>query len=130
MLIGKIIDAVINCPGSWHDSCVARPIFARLKNEVPDGYFLIADTAFPRGTSSIAGKIKAPVKAGKYIPAACNEQEAVLAFNRQLLSYRQTAEWGMQTLQESFGRLRVPLPIESVDARRQLIETCIRLNNL
>lgn len=27
------------------------------------------------------------------------------AFNRELLSYRQTAEWGMRAIQGSFGRL-------------------------
>ncbi|KAL0056665.1 hypothetical protein AAF712_016730 [Marasmius tenuissimus] len=44
---GAIIDAHINAPGSWHDSHVARPIFERIRTRVPDGYYLVADTAFP-----------------------------------------------------------------------------------
>jgi hypothetical protein len=53
-----------------------------------------------------------------------------LAFDRQLLSYRQTAEWGMRGLQGSFGRLRIPLEIGRHKERGDLIEICIRLHNL
>lgn len=53
-----------------------------------------------------------------------------LAFNRELLSYRQTAEWGMRALQGSFGRLRVPLEINQTEKRACLLETCVRLHNL
>lgn len=56
--------------------------------------------------------------------------EERLAFDRELLSYRQTAEWGMRGLQGSFGRLRIPLEIGRNDQRGNLIETCVRLNNL
>jgi hypothetical protein len=42
---GTIIDPVLNAPGSWHDSIVARKIFQRLE-KVPDGYYPIADSAF------------------------------------------------------------------------------------
>lgn len=51
------------------------------------------------------------------------------AFNRELLSYRQTAEWGMRAIQGSFGRLRVPLNIDGNAKRGNLIETCLRLHN-
>lgn len=56
--------------------------------------------------------------------------EKALRFNRELLSYRQTAEWGMRIMQGSFGRLHVPLPIEDAAQRRELIETCVRMFNL
>ncbi|KAF5383062.1 hypothetical protein D9615_004821 [Tricholomella constricta] len=127
---GTITMAVLNAPGSWHDSRVARPIFQALEHHVPDGYFLVADTAFPRGTVSIHGKIRAPMKGGEYIPADPIEQEQALLVNRQLLSYRQTAEWGMRMLQGSFGRLRVPLPISSEEKRKELLEICVRLSNV
>jgi len=52
------------------------------------------------------------------------------AFNQELLSYRQTAEWGMRTIQGSFGRLRIPLDINNNAKRGNLIETCLRLHNL
>lgn len=53
-----------------------------------------------------------------------------MAFNRELLSYRQTAEWGMRGLQGGFGRLRVPLEIANKESRGDLIEICVRLHNL
>lgn len=36
----------------------------------------------------------------------------------------------MRELQGSFGRLRIPLPIEHMDKRADLIESCFRLHNL
>jgi len=54
----------------------------------------------------------------------------MLTVNRQLLSYRQTAEWGMHTMQGSFGRLRVPLNINSENRCKWLLETCCRLSNV
>jgi len=101
--VGVIISAVVNCPGSWHDAHVARPIFEQLCTKIPDGFYLVSDTTFPRGTTSIEGKICAPLKSGQRITAEPVAQEYTLAFNRQLLSYRQTAEWGMCTIQGSFG---------------------------
>lgn len=127
---GVITAAVLNSPGSWHDSHVARPIYKMLHNDLPDGYYLVADTAFPRGTASIAGKIRAPLKSGESLPADTIEQDKVIRFNRQLLSYRQTAEWGMRMLQGSFGRLRVPLDINDEKGRQDLLELCMRLSNI
>jgi hypothetical protein len=127
---GTIIDAVINCPGSWHDAHTAQPIFERLRDRVPDGYFLVADTAFPRGTRAIAGKIKAPLKAGQYVSEDPEEQTLQMGLNEQLLSYRQTAEWGMRTVQGSFGRLRKPLKINDATYRTELLELVCRLTNI
>ncbi|KIK80444.1 hypothetical protein PAXRUDRAFT_158675 [Paxillus rubicundulus Ve08.2h10] len=61
-LIGVIIAARTNAPGSWHDSCVAQPIYQILHEKTPDGYYIIADTAFPRGTMEIKGHIHASLK--------------------------------------------------------------------
>ncbi|KAF8234793.1 hypothetical protein L208DRAFT_1393454 [Tricholoma matsutake] len=115
---GVIISAVLNAPGSWHDSHVARPIFHQLLTKVPDSYFLVSHTGFPHGTALIAGKIRAPVKEGEYISEDPYEQEEFLQFNRQLLSHRQSAEWGNCMLQGSFGRLRVPLDINAEQDRQ------------
>lgn len=108
---GVIISAAINAPGSWHNSCIACPIFEQLRTLIPDELYLVADTAFPCGTTSIAGKIHAPLKSGKKVTGDARAKQHLLVENRQLLSYRQTAEWGMQTLQGSFGHLQVPLHI-------------------
>jgi hypothetical protein len=120
----------LNAPGSWHDSRVARSIYNKLLERTPEPFYVIADTAFPRGPSSIQGKIKAPLKSGQPITADPLEQDSVLAFNRQLLSYRQTAEWGMRALQGAFPRLRVPLEADNTEARQETLETIVRLHNL
>ncbi|KII84777.1 hypothetical protein PLICRDRAFT_57297 [Plicaturopsis crispa FD-325 SS-3] len=127
---GIIIAAVLNSPGSWHDAHVARPVFETLRRFTPEGYYLVADTAFPRGTASIAGKIKAPLKGGQRITADPTEQQRIMRYQRQLLSYRQTAEWGMRMFQGSWGRLRVPLDVNDEGGRKELLELCVRSSNV
>ncbi|KDR67832.1 hypothetical protein GALMADRAFT_79452 [Galerina marginata CBS 339.88] len=124
---GEIIACHLNAPGSWHDARIARPIFERLRCQTPDGYYLVTDTAFPRGTDQIQGKIKAPLKSGARLPSDGRERDALMNFNNQLLSFRQAAEWGMRAMQGSFGRLRVPLEITHSSQRGDLLETVVRL---
>lgn len=120
----------MNGPGSWHDSRVAQPIYDKLQDDTPAGYYLVADSAFPAGTPALKGRIHSPLKAGLRLSGSQEELDARMAFNRQLLSYRQTAEWGMRSLQGSFGRLRVPLEVNDVGRRADLLEICVRLHNL
>ncbi|KAF9484657.1 hypothetical protein BDN70DRAFT_825117 [Pholiota conissans] len=127
---GLILDANVNAPGSWHDSRVARPIYEKPHHDTPDGFYLVADTAFPRGTQDIEGRIMAPIKAGQRFRGTTKEIEERFLYDRELLAYRQTAEWGMRSIQGSFGRLRLPLPIDDSDFRANLLETCFRLHNL
>ncbi|CAK5279623.1 unnamed protein product [Mycena citricolor] len=127
---GIIIAASINCPGSWHDSRVARPIYEKLRENTPAGFYLVADTAFPRGTGQIEGKIRAPIKSGQTITGREDEIQERLEFDRQLLAYRQTVEWGMRSVQGAFGRLRIPLDINDNNRRGNMIELCLRLHNL
>ena len=81
---------------------MALPVYARLRRDTPDGSYLVANTAFPRG-SRLSGKIMAPLKQGDRLPSNPLRRMERLAFDRQLLSYRQTAEWGMRALQGAFG---------------------------
>ena len=127
---GEIIHASLNAPGSWHDSRVARPLYELLSEKLPTGYYLVSDTAFPQGTGWCPGKIRAPLQAGSILPTDPDELAHVLLFNRQLLSFRQSVEWGMRSLQGAFGRLRVPLPIEDLPFRQDLLEICVRLHNV
>jgi hypothetical protein len=78
----------------------------------------------------IDGKIRAPIKTGQHLRGTEHEIEEWLAFDCQLLSYRQTAEWGMRGLQGSFGHLGIPLEIGHQEERGDLLEICVRLNNL
>jgi hypothetical protein len=129
-LLRNVISTVLNAPGSWHDSRVARPIYEKLHTHVPNGFYLVADTAFPRGANQIEGKIRAPIKTGQKIIGTIAEINEKVAFDQELLSYRQSAEWGMCGLQGSFGRLRIPLEIGRQKERGDLIEICVRLNNV
>ena len=70
------------------------------------------------------------MKAGEALHMTEEELRAAVQFDNQLLSCRQAAEWGMQTIQGSFGRLRMPLPIDNTQARARLIEICVRLSNV
>lgn len=130
LLLGLIIGCRLNAPGSWHDAKIAQPIYAKLREHTPDGFYLVADTAFPRGTQSIQNRIKTPLKEGSKLPRDPQKRQSLLSFNRQLLSCRQAAEWGMRTLQGSFGRLRMPLQISNSKARAELLEVCVRLQNV
>jgi hypothetical protein len=78
---GTIIAAQLNAPGSWHDSHVARPIYEKLRTRTPEGFYLVADTAFPRGAKQIEGKIRAPIKTGQKIQGTATEIQEKLAFD-------------------------------------------------
>ena len=128
--VGEIIACRTNCPGSWHDSRVAEGIYEKLEHETPDGFCVVADSAFPQGHDRNAGKIRVSLKAGQPLPMNLVQRRRVLDLSQSVLSYHQTAEWGMRELQGSFGRLRIPLGIEDMEKRADLIETCFGLHNL
>ena len=93
--VGEIMAAKLNATGSWHDSQVAQPIYEKLCIATPECYYLVTDTAFPHGINQIKGHICAPMKHGQRLPADPIEQQIVEQFDRQLLSFCQSAEWGM-----------------------------------
>jgi hypothetical protein len=127
---GEIIGCRLNAPGSWHDARVACPIFKKLCDQTPEGYYLVTDTVFPCGTNQILGRIRAPLKAGTTLPDNPAERAAVKAFDCQLLSYHQTAEWDNRAIQGMFGHLQVPLPINYTDHRGDILECCSQLYNV
>ncbi|KAG2067553.1 hypothetical protein BDR04DRAFT_1212289 [Suillus decipiens] len=125
-----ITEARINAPGSWHDSHLASHIYTQLQLHTPANYYIVADTAFPCGMSSIDECIHAPLKHGQILCGSAAEMVEQMAFNCELLSYHQTAEWGMQAIQGAFGRLCLPLNITNKEAHSNLIEVCLWLHNL
>ena len=72
-------------------------------DDTPDGFYLVANTAFLQGTVEIEGCIMAPMKTGQWMHGTDEEIEEQFAYDQELLSYCQTAEWGMQSIQGSFG---------------------------
>ena len=97
---------------------------------MPDGFCLVADSAFPTGHDRIKGKILTPLKAGAKLHGTYAQHQQKFRLSRSILSYRQTAEWGMRELQGSFGQLRIPLEIENMEKRADLLECCFWLHNL
>ncbi|KZT55346.1 hypothetical protein CALCODRAFT_437298 [Calocera cornea HHB12733] len=121
---GELIHAAINAPGSWHDAKVSSGIYTQLEERTPDDFYLAADTAFPHNRGSLKSKIRTPVKSGS------RTTREHLRFLDQLVSFRQSAEWGMRAIQGSFGRLRLPLDANDAHARHSLLETVFRLHQI
>jgi len=129
-LDGTIIKARYNMPGSWHDSRVARPLYQLLIDPVrtPAPYALVADTAFPRKSQALQGKIITPRKVGDAY-AANLSIAAQDAYNSDVTKARQGVEWGMHSLQSQFARLHMQLPYDPPYTRR-LLRLIFHLFNL
>ncbi|RPA77984.1 hypothetical protein BJ508DRAFT_203240 [Ascobolus immersus RN42] len=128
---GTIIFATINAPGSWHDSAVARNLYCTLISDTPDGFFLIADTAFPASSPTLKGKIKTPPKRNAAAVFQTPEEAfRLVRFFEKLVSARQAAEWGMHALQGPFGRLKIPMSSNDDEFRGLVLDICCRLHNL
>lgn len=72
----------------------------------------------------------ATLKDNARLPTNPVDRAHALGFNAQLVACRQAAEWGMRSIQGSFGRLRLPLDANDDGKRRDLLEICMRLHNL
>ena len=72
----------------------------------------------------------AALKNNARLPTNPVDRAHALAFNAELVSCRQAAEWGMCSIQGSFGRLWLPLDANDDSKRRDLLEVCMRLHNL
>jgi hypothetical protein len=125
-----IIACRLNAPGSWNDAKLARVIFQKIRHQTPDNYFVITDTAFPRGENVIQHKIKAPMKQGKRVHGSPAEIREILAFNSQLTGARQAAEWAMRAMQGGFSRLKLPLSSTDTDGSGDTIEVAVRMCNV
>jgi hypothetical protein len=118
---GTIVWTCYNMPGSWHDSRLARPLYACLLDPVrtPVQYALVADTAFPR-SKELRGKIITPLKVGEAY--AANESIlSQIAYQEEVTRARQGVEWGMHSLQSAFARLGGRLPYDPPYTRRLLL---------
>ncbi len=72
----------------------------------------------------------APIKSGQTFQGTQQKIEAQFAYDLELLLYRQTAEWGMRSIQDSFGRLQMPLPINDDHYCADFLECIFRLHQL
>ena len=126
---GEIIHCHLNAPGSWHNSSLSEELYDLLDHRVPDGYVLVADTAFtgsPKLLKPLRQDQIASLSASKHISVRELCQE--IKRHRVAVSVRQAAEWGMRALQGTWGRLQVPLPANSQD-RMLILELIARMHN-
>ncbi|KAG9078722.1 hypothetical protein FS749_009219 [Ceratobasidium sp. UAMH 11750] len=128
---GTIINARINAPGSWHDAKTSRPVYDKLREETPDKYFLIADSAFPTVNQGGHEKVHVPLTARSNLRGMTREEKlAALDYSAAITSARQAVEWGMRAIQGSFSRLRLPLDANDGEWRSVVMECCLRLHNV
>ncbi|OAV94304.1 hypothetical protein PTTG_00052 [Puccinia triticina 1-1 BBBD Race 1] len=127
---GTIIHAILNVPGSWHNSTIAERLYGKLMNKTPPGYQVISDTAFQCCTDRLDYRILAPMKRGDWLPEDPVDFARLKVLNKQLVSARQAAEWGMHAIQGLFSRLKLPLPPTDHEFREEFLELCVRLHQV
>ena len=119
--------AILNAPGSWHDSHIAGAgkLYDIFESRVPEGHFVIADSAFP-SPSSRTSKIRRQSKANEW--RAVTTEGKLL--ERDYGSARQTVEWGNGGFQAAYPRLKIPLPCVPSSFRLVILETAALMYNL
>jgi hypothetical protein len=119
-----------NAPGSFHDCkiCAYGGLWGRLRDKVPDGFTIVADSAFPRTDSNVVcpGKIIRVRKEGEPLPPTT----LGVRQERQAASVRQGAEWGMRAVQGLWHRLHSNTLEDHMKAHRRIIlEVCFKMFN-
>ena len=134
---GELIFAAVNFPGSWHDSRVAAEsgLYApTLTEDTPTGFCVLADSAFPRTSAILEGKIVRGRKANELGESSGVPKNIWLAavetlLDRAMPSERQSAEWGVRAIKGPFKRLTTTLPSDAL-SRGRIILLCCHLYNL
>ena len=123
---GKIIYAVFNCPGSWHDSIVAEPLKQLIVDmDVP--YKICVDQGFPR-SGVLQDKFVGPLSKKARRQLSPILRKAILEIHNKYVSLRQSSEWGMRGLQGTFSRLKARLSSDKFK-RSLLIYSILLLSN-
>ena len=110
-----------NCPGSWHDSHVAQPLYELLTNRTPEPYVILGDVAFPR-RGPLKSKILTPFKKNELV-SDLSFRRVQIEMHRDVTSTRQAAEWGMHAIQSVFARTQLKLPTNK--HTRKIILQCV-----
>jgi hypothetical protein len=123
---GKIIYAVFNAPGSWHDSHVAQPLITVVLQKI-GSYKICVDQGFKRG-GSLYDKFVGPLskKARRNLCVAL--RRIYIEIHNRYVSLRQSSEWGMRALQGTFTRLKSRLT-SNLLTRHYIIHSIILLHN-
>jgi DDE superfamily endonuclease len=122
---GRIIDAVVNVPGSVHDSTVAiwGGTYKRLRETYKStGGICWVDSAFA------ATDVPYLIRSAQDVNKARTAKE--MAVMKEATSLRQAAEWGMRAIQGSMPRLTEPIKYETNGERRLVLKLVPLLYNL
>lgn len=111
---GKIVVAVSNVDGSWHEgkACRKGGIYRRLENDLPDEYCIIADRAYHGGVA-VNNKIVRILKSSELLPPGMTAMELC---NREhlIIRARQPGEWINEDLVSYMRHLRCVLSTDDV----------------
>ena len=120
-VFGKIVDAAVNAPGTFHDSRTAWwcKIYDRCK-DLPKGYKCCCDDAFYTKGELMNKLVKTKEE--------FREGELRSNYDQQLTHLRQCSEWGNQVLTGTFRILKGRLPTDNVK-RAKILWACIYLHN-
>jgi hypothetical protein len=123
---GTIGFAILNAPGSWHDSHVAASggLYDTIAQHVPDPHFIVADSAFPV-SGETRGKILRRPKRNEVQPQDLTAEQQV-----ELGALRQQCEWGMRAFQASFPRVKSTFCWEELGIRKLMLTNTAHLLNL
>jgi hypothetical protein len=125
--LGLIVSVVWNPPGTWHDSRAAsRGGLYLAIDELPEGYAVLADTAFTGGL--INRKVLHSLRLGKNIPLGLAEGE-VEELERLNIRARQPGEWGNHNFVDCFRQLRQVLTAYDDAFNGNIMELACRLHN-
>lgn len=123
----RCVACVLNSPGSWHDSkCATKSFLYKRAEQLPDGYCILADTAFKGHLRS--GKIIRILKVGQYLPVGMGYSEMKHREER-IIRARQPSEWGNRAFRSFALQLSVaPLGTDDFFNTR-LMELAVLLHN-
>jgi DDE superfamily endonuclease len=122
---GRIIDAVVNIPGSVHDSTIAiwGGTYGRLKDVYrKTGGICCVDSAFAAGNAPYL------IRSAQDVNMAKSAKE--MAIMKEATSLRQAAEWGMRAIQGSMPRLTETIKYETNGERKLVMKLVPLLYNL
>ncbi|ETP24167.1 hypothetical protein F441_02788 [Phytophthora nicotianae CJ01A1] len=127
---GCIIWSRHNCPGSWNDADTSLGFRNKLLSPKyrPDRRMnVVSESAFPC-SAAMTGRILTPLTYGDIDRIAPSLRSAARTMHNAITSVRQTAEWGMGSIQKVYSRLNLPLPYDP-ELRGLQISNMFRLVN-
>ncbi|GMG15229.1 unnamed protein product [Phytophthora fragariaefolia] len=94
----------------------------------PDSrYGIVADSAFPCG-NEMAGRVLTPLKEGGLARLVPSVRRAAKIMSGAITFVRQSAEWGMGSVEKVYHRLLSPLPFD-VNKRKMRLDNLFRMAN-